>query len=81
MGVSPAEETEQSMATQVSAVVCAWCSRIVFDAPAGAGISHTICPSCFDWTMAHPESQTGRDDASELAALNLPAGYFGDRLS
>jgi hypothetical protein len=68
------------MATQVSAVVCAWCNRIVFKAPAGAGVSHTICPSCFDWTLTHPESQTGCGDASDLAAFQLPAGYFGETL-
>jgi hypothetical protein len=72
-----AEETEQNMATQVSAVICAWCSRIVFNGPAGAGVSHTICPSCFDWTMSHPESQTGPDAVSDLTPFQLPIGYFG----
>jgi hypothetical protein len=68
------------MATQVSAVVCAWCNRIVFKAPAGAGVSHTICPSCFDWTMTHPESQTGPGATSDLTAFELPRGDFGGRL-
>ncbi len=69
---------EQKMATQISAVICAWCNRIVFNGPAGAaGVSHTICPSCFDWTMTHPESQTGPDLASDRTPFELPIGYFG----
>ena len=64
------------MATQIMAVVCAWCKRVVANAPAGAGVTHTICPSCVDWTLTHPTSSSGA--ASSPEALRLPASYFGD---
>ena len=66
------------MATQVLAVVCAWCNRVVAKAPAGAGVSHTICPACSDWSMTHPTSRAGSGAASDLEELQLPAGYFGN---
>ena len=65
------------MATQMLAVVCAWCNRVVITAPDGAGVTHTICPSCVDWTLAHPTSR-GSGAASRLEWLRLPTGYFGD---
>jgi hypothetical protein len=66
---------EQSMASQVLSVVCAWCNRSVSTAPAGAGVTHTICPSCLDWAVAHPTAQPGhhlpahRHVASDLYEL------------
>ena len=41
------------MAAQVFAVVCAWCNRTVQAAPSGSGVTHTICPSCADWSFTH----------------------------
>jgi hypothetical protein len=70
---------EQNMATQMLAVVCAWCNRVVIEAPAGAGVSHTICPSCTDWTMTHPTSAAGFTGASDLEELQLPARYVDGR--
>ena len=38
-------------------VVCAWCKRTISAAPAapaGSAVTHTICPSCVEWAMAHP---------------------------
>ncbi len=35
-------------------VVCAWCHRVVKAGRAGAGVTHTICASCTDWTLDHP---------------------------
>jgi hypothetical protein len=66
------------MATQILAVVCAWCNRVVVKGPAGAGVTHTICSSCVDWTATHPTSRTGSAGASDLQELRLPAGYFGE---
>jgi hypothetical protein len=28
-------------------VVCAWCDKVIKDAPEGAVVSHGICPECF----------------------------------
>ena len=60
------------------AVVCAWCNRVVTKAPPGAGVTHTICPPCVNWTLTHPTSQAGPGATSDLEAPRLPAGYFGD---
>ena len=49
------------MAARTFTVVCAWCRRIVAAAPAGAGVTHTICESCFDWTLTHPAAAPGGD--------------------
>ena len=56
------------MAGHMLSVVCAWCNRVVVKAPAGAGVTHTICPSCIDWTMTHPTSRvdSGASDLEEL---------------
>lgn len=51
------------MPRQVLSVVCAWCNRIVTTAPAGAGVTHMICPACLDWAVAHPASHPGDDVA------------------
>ena len=36
------------------AVVCAWCKRTLAVAAEGAPVTHTICPVCVEWAMAHP---------------------------
>ena len=38
-------------------VVCAWCHTVVKAGSAGAGVTHTICASCIDWTLDHPTDQ------------------------
>jgi hypothetical protein len=50
------------------AVVCAWCNRKMTAAPHGAPVTHTICPSCLEWSIAHP-AEIVRD---------LPSHYLGD---
>ena len=62
------------MSAKPLAVVCAWCNRMVADAPADADVSHTICPSCLDWTIAHPSSLAGTD----ASASRLAIGFFDD---
>jgi hypothetical protein len=47
------------MAARTFTVVCAWCHRIVAVAPADRGVTHTICASCFDWTLTHPAAAVG----------------------
>ena len=47
-------------------VVCAWCNRVLSTAPAGAGVTHTICPSCLDLTIRPIENGV------ERAAERLP---------
>jgi hypothetical protein len=32
--------------------VCAWCGKLLEDAPAGAPVSHGICPDCFAKQLA-----------------------------
>ena len=61
------------MAAEVLTVVCAWCQRIVTAAPAGAGVTHTICPSCVDRTLL------GADE-TDPSRLSPPPDhdYFGD---
>ncbi len=49
------------MAARTLSVVCAWCHRVVAVAAAGDGVTHTICESCFDWTLTHPGSSAGID--------------------
>ena len=49
------------MAMRTLTVVCAWCHRIVAVAPADAAVTHTICESCFDWTLTHPAGSVGVD--------------------
>ncbi len=42
------------MAAQPLAIVCAWCNRVMAEAPSGTPITHTICPACLEWALAHP---------------------------
>jgi hypothetical protein len=69
------------MAARTLTVVCAWCHRIVAVAPADDGVTHTICDTCFDWTLTHPAAEIGLGavDGAPLDGLP-PAGYFGDDL-
>jgi hypothetical protein len=67
------------MAARTLTVVCAWCHRIVAVAPADEGVTHTICESCFDWTLTHPAAQVG------VEAIDFPprdtelfAGYLDE---
>ena len=67
------------MAGHLLSVICAWCNRVVVIGPPGAPVTHTMCPSCIDWTMTHP---TGRRDggASDLEELR-PTDESGSRQS
>jgi hypothetical protein len=68
------------MTTRSFTVICAWCHRIVRVAAADEDITHTICESCFDWTLTHPSASTGVD-AVELAPRGgeLFADLLGER--
>ena len=61
------------MAGHLLAVVCAWCNRVVVKGPAGAEVTHTICPSCVDWTMTHPDSRS-EFEASDPDGLSPMTG-------
>jgi len=65
------------MAARVMTVVCAWCHRVTKAGTAGAGVTHTICASCIDWTLDHPTIEP-RDAppraAHDLEDLRPPAG-------
>ena len=63
------------MAARSFTVVCAWCHRIVRVAAADEDITHTICESCFDWTLTHPSAPIGVD-AIEFAPRG--SDLFGD---
>jgi hypothetical protein len=65
------------MSTQVLAVVCAWCNRIMTSAPAGSPVSHTICPSCLDWTFS-PERKSSLEPGHEAGHFTLPDRIHGD---
>ena len=58
-------------------VVCAWCNRVVIMAPMGTPVTHTICPTCLDFTIAH-RSGTAHDASVSVEHVHLPADYFGD---
>lgn len=57
------------------AVVCAWCNRVTSTAPAGAGVTHTICQSCLDVTFDPVEN--GVERSAESGPFRLPDRYFG----
>jgi hypothetical protein len=63
------------MAERLLVVVCAWCNRVVSTAPAGAGVTHTICPSCLDFAFNAIEDGAG--SAADDAPVRLPDRYFG----
>jgi hypothetical protein len=68
------------MAAQILTVVCAWCHRVVTPGAPTAGVTHTICPSCVDWTMAcRANPDTFFERMAGLGKLCPPPGYFGDR--
>lgn len=69
--------TESNMAAQSLKVVCAWCNRVVTMAPQGASVTHTICPTCLDLTIAH-RSGIAHDASSSMDHVRPPVGYFGD---
>lgn len=58
-------------------VVCAWCNRVVIMAPMGASVTHTICPTCLDFTITHRSGST-HDASVSVEHVHLPADYFGD---
>jgi hypothetical protein len=43
------------MSENAFAVVCAWCHQVIIAAPPSNPVSHTICPSCLDWTLTHED--------------------------
>ena len=63
------------MGQHLLAVVCAWCNRVVSTASAGAGVTHTICPSCLDFAFNPVENGVGRPD--DDGPFQLPDRYFG----
>jgi hypothetical protein len=65
------------MPGQVLTVVCAWCNEVITPAPAGAAITHSICPPCFAWALAHRTVEVEGESASHGGELHLPQGYFG----
>jgi hypothetical protein len=65
------------MATPTLAVVCAWCNRVVTPAPAGAHVTHTICPSCMEWAFVHRTTAMPPEKSGD----SLPADYFGVKSS
>jgi len=42
------------MAARMLTVVCAWCNRTMTAAATGAPVTHSICPPCLEWSIAHP---------------------------
>jgi hypothetical protein len=63
------------MGQRLLVVVCAWCNRVISTAPAGAGVTHTICASCLDLTFSPIEN--GEERPPESAPLRRPDRYFG----
>lgn len=65
------------MAERSLKVVCAWCNRVVIMAPMGTPVTHTICPTCLDFTFEH-RSGAARDGSSSVDRFRVPVDYFGD---
>ena len=63
------------MGQRLLVVVCAWCNRVVSTAPAGAGVTHTICPPCLDFTFSQIEN--GIERPAESGPFRLPGRYLG----
>ena len=63
------------MGQHLLVVVCAWCNRVMSTAPAGAGVTHTICQSCLDLAFSPIENGAARPD--ESGEFRLPDRYFG----
>jgi hypothetical protein len=63
------------MGERLLVVVCAWCNRVISTAPAGAGVTHTICQSCLDITFSPVEN--GMERHGDHGAFRLPDRYFG----
>lgn len=42
------------MTARTFAVVCAWCKATIRAGAPGAPVTHSICPSCADWTCRNP---------------------------
>jgi len=43
------------MAAQRLKVVCAWCKEtMTAGASTDTSVSHSICPSCLEWSITHP---------------------------
>jgi hypothetical protein len=56
------------MAARIAVVVCAWCNQTMSETSTALPVTHTICPSCLDWSVAHPTQ----------VVQSTPPGYFGD---
>lgn len=59
------------MAALTLAVVCAWCGRTVKSGVPGACVTHTICPPCIEWAIAHP-SAASHPEANVTADFARP---------
>jgi hypothetical protein len=66
------------MAADALMIVCAWCHRVIKAAPRGASVTHTICPSCLEWTMTHPSAVIEGDQTPAFEQPSSPADYLGD---
>jgi len=67
------------MAVRLLTVICAWCHRTVTQGPADAPVTHTICASCMEWTIARGSNPDAFVDVDTPAGQLLPPpGYFGD---
>ena len=63
------------MGQRLLVVVCAWCNRVISTAPVGSGVTHTICPSCLDFTFNPVEN--GVERTPDSGPFRLPDRYFG----
>jgi hypothetical protein len=63
---------EGAIAVRVLTVVCAWCRSVVAAPPSAAGITHTICPTCFASMFDRPPAEQvacpGIHDLDDLRA-------------
>jgi len=71
---------EPIMAARRYTVVCAWCQRIVATASGGDGVTHTICESCFDWTLTHPSAAVVGAGADAIEFPPRERALFSDFL-
>jgi len=57
------------MGARVFTVVCAWCNRTITAGATSTPVTHTICPSCIDWTLTHQHLDF---DTTDVEYFELP---------
>jgi hypothetical protein len=66
------------MRIETFTIICAWCHCVVKTAATDALVSHTICPTCLEWTLTNSASDADRGPYLAKNHVSVPDGYFGN---